>query len=150
MKTPAMLAMYRHLLERFCFYNAEIERMTEMISRGLNVDRRRLVYAGYQAGAFRADLLEAKALMGYDDGLDFMGDNTFVDFRITDGKLYGGSKEGVYAFTERWVCDFPFESFNHYRFEVSIFARCLADPGYIPEEDAYPEALHTAAVPAAA
>lgn len=143
MIAPVMYQRYRHVLERFCFYNAEVERMGDMVSKGCVIDRRRLVYAAYQADAFRNDLLELKSLMGETDGLSFMEDNTFVDFRVKDGKLYGGTKEGVYAFTERWVCNFPFESCNLYRFEVSTFVRALIDPEFIPGDEAYPLSLRT-------
>lgn len=137
-----MVEAYKDILKRFCVYNAEVARMAEEIEKGKEIDAGKLVYAGLQLADYKEHLLKCKEIIGFTDGLLFMeDDNYFDDFSIENGKLIG-NKSSVYEGTRRWeLCNMNEPDFCNYKYEVAIFARTLADPDYMSEEQMYKDLI---------
>lgn len=115
---------YAHRVTEFCLWNAQVASVTGD----------RLTYAMLMLAQNKKQLLDLKESLGLDDGLSFLQDNLFLQFKIRDGQLQG-DKSKVAEVVERWIDG----NGNHYQFEVAVLAACLS--GDISADDLYPAEL---------
>lgn len=127
-------------LKFLCAYHAECVRMTEAKEQGRPVNARKDAFSALMLESTKKLYLQAKEEMGLGNELSFLTDTIdrpSLEFIIRNGKLEKGTKDIVFAETERFVSTFP-DAFNLYLWEVGHLARALSDPAYIEEDLLYP------------
>ncbi len=133
-----LLERYRYTVLQLCLWLAQIQKMSDALSKGMPVDKRKYVYACSMLADYKKYFLDDKQALGFDDGFSFLEDNKFIGFYIKDGKLYKEvDNEEIYKIVDKWFYGFPISA-NHYQFEVSVYVVALSEEntraGLYPED----------------
>ncbi len=120
---PEKLISYRSSVVWFCCYLSQYIKLSRQQEKGLHVSKRKLIFSANMAELYTSDVIESKAALGLDGGINFIGDHHFKDFSIIDFEIVG-DKAKVYPTVSRFVKGFP-DHTSHYDYETGLFALAL-------------------------
>ena len=115
-----------------CGYVAEIERFKSEREKGKNIDTKKLAFACLMCCEYKALFLKAKEKLGFNDGLAFLEDNTYIFGNIVNG-VFSGDRKKVLSIAEKWVNEFE-RTGNNYMYEAGIYVLMLSHPGIWNDE----------------
>ena len=132
---------YRNYVRHLCLYSAEVQRMTGMLEKGGQVNKKLLVYALSMVKGYRIALMQVMNRMGIGGSLDFMEDNEFIGFSVRQGRLIlEGSRKAVLDVCRKWIDGFPDEA-NYYQYAVGMYCLALAYADTLDKNFLFPEHL---------
>ncbi len=127
--TERQIEEYKNVVSVCCYFLGQIAKYAELAEKQQNFDSTKAVYAVERVNLLIPLLIKRKEVLGFQDGLDFLENNSFLGFKITNG-VFKGDPSKVEGIILPWLTGFP-GSANHYQYEVSNYLHFLADPDAI-------------------
>ena len=127
--TKEQIEEYRNVVSVLCYFLGQIAKFAQLVEEGEHISETKAVYAARCVESLIPLFLSRKEKLGFDDGLEFLENNSFLGFKVKDG-IFTGDQSAVEEVICPWLTGFPDEA-NHYQFEVANYLHFLASPDSI-------------------
>jgi len=127
-----LFEMYQDILSCFCGYVGHLNKCAGRVNEGKVPKPKYINFLSERTLFLKDQLLQVKEVLGYTDGLSFMGDNKYFFGEIKDGLLYGidgkpVDKDAVETFSLQWLDNHTMED-NNYCYENAVFLYFMSHP----------------------
>lgn len=127
--TKEQIDEYRNVVSVLCYFLGQIAKFAQIAGEGEYISESEAAYAAKCVDLLIPLFLSRKEKLGFDDGLEFLENNSFLGFKVKDGILTG-DRSAVEKVIYPWLTGFP-DKVNHYQFEVANYLHFLASPDSI-------------------
>ena len=122
-----LLNEYKNVLAVFCQYISILNQQMDLKERlHEEFDSELINETLKRVSKYKEKLLAIKKELGLPGGLDFLDDNNYDGFSISNGRFYGDAARASLV-TEKWLSGFP-KTANNYQYEAAVYVMFMAYP----------------------